>query len=148
MFMDGDEAEAGVVEVVTGRCPRCEVCGRAVRTRGVGRVGVWCAGCLAGALPFGWIVSEVEHRGALREYREGVGSRAGEFQGVRFDPFDEEVRGVLGGVDLTLRGCSYMGGDEVGGRLREVAREGGCALGRLFEVVGEIDPCTFKGISG
>ena len=47
---------------------------------------------------------------ALREYREGLGSRAGEFQDLRFDPFDEEVRQVLGGLDATLRGCSYVGG--------------------------------------
>ena len=38
-FMDGDSDDVGVV-VTTGRCPRCEVCGRAVRTRGVGRVGL------------------------------------------------------------------------------------------------------------
>ena len=32
--MDGTGREATVVE----RCPRCEVCGRAVRVRGVGEV--------------------------------------------------------------------------------------------------------------
>ena len=31
-------------------------------------------------------------QGALREYRERVGSRAGEFQGFRFDPFEEDMR--------------------------------------------------------
>ena len=54
--------------------------------------------------------AEGEFRGALREYREGLGSRAGEFEGLRFDPFDEEVRGALGRVDGALRGCSYVGG--------------------------------------
>ena len=79
-----------------------------VRVRGVGREGVWCAGCVAGALPFVGIVGEGDYRGALREYREGVGSRAGDFRGARFDPFDEETRGVT--RDLTLRGCAYRGG--------------------------------------
>ena len=41
-----------LAQVRGGRCPRCEVCGRAVRVRGVGRVGVWCSGCLGAALPF------------------------------------------------------------------------------------------------
>ena len=93
VFMDGDEITRGV----TGRCPRCELCGRVVRTRGVGREGVWCVGCMGGALPFVGMVGEGEFRGALREYREGLGSRAAEFEGLRFDPFDEEVRGALGG---------------------------------------------------
>ena len=35
--MDG---EHGSAQVRDGRCPRCEVCGRVVRVRGVGRVGV------------------------------------------------------------------------------------------------------------
>ena len=74
------------------RCPRCDVCGRAVRVRGVGVVDVWCAGCLGGALPFVGIVGEGDYGAAVREYREGVGSRAGDFMGARFDPFDEAVR--------------------------------------------------------
>ena len=41
-----------------GRCPRCEVCGRVVRVRGVGREGVWCAGCMGGALPFVGLLGE------------------------------------------------------------------------------------------
>ena len=59
-----------------------------------------------GALPFVGLVGEGEFRGALREYREGLGSRAGEFVGLRLDPYDEETRGVLGGLDGTLRGCA------------------------------------------
>ena len=92
--MDGDGGEATVGG--TG-CPRCEICGRAVRVRGVGTIGVWCSGCLAGALPFVGVVGEGEYRGALREYREGLGCRAADFEGLRFDPFDDEVRGALGG---------------------------------------------------
>ena len=69
-------------------------------------------------------MGEGNYRRALREYREGLGSRAGEFEGLRFDPFDDEVSGALGGLGATLRGCGYLGG----GHLREVAREGGCAL--------------------
>ena len=101
-----EEGRGGAV----GRCPRCDICGRVVRVRGLDRVGVWCAGCLGEALPFVGLVGEGEYRGALREYRAGLGSRAGEFQGLRFDPYDEEVRAALGGLDATLRGCSYMGG--------------------------------------
>ena len=41
--------------------------------RGVGTVGVYCTGCLAGALPFVGLVGEGEFRGALRELREGWG---------------------------------------------------------------------------
>ena len=106
---NGNESDGSVrVTVTVGRCPRCEICGRVVRVRGVGSVGVWCAGCMAGALPFVGLLSDGDFRGAVREYGEGVGSRAGDFQGVRFDPFDEGTRGVT--RDLTLRGCSYMGG--------------------------------------
>ena len=130
--MDGEDSISGMR---TGRCPRCELCGVVVRVRGVGRVGVWCAGCMGNVLPFAGLVGEGEFRAALREYREGLGSRAGEFEGLRFDPFDEEVRGALGGLDATLKGCGYVGGDEVGGRLRQVAREGGCALSLLFHNV-------------
>ena len=112
--MDAQEARTGAVNeeegVGGGRCPRCEVCGRVVRVRGVGRVGVWCSGCMGGALPFVGLGADGEFRGALREYREGLGSRAGEFEGLRFDPFDEGVRAALGRVDGALRGCSYLGG--------------------------------------
>ena len=88
-----------------------------------------------GALPFVGLVGQGEFRGALREYRQGLGSRAGEFEGLRFDPYDEGVRAALGGLDATLKGCAYVGGDGVGGRLRGVAREGGCALLLLFHNV-------------
>ena len=52
--------------VVNGRCPRCEVCGRAVRVRGVGGPNVWCAGCMGDALPFAGIVGEGDFKGALQ----------------------------------------------------------------------------------
>ena len=116
----------------TGRCPRCEVCGKVVRVRGVGVAGVLCAVCLGGALPFVGLVGEGEFRGALREYREGLGSRAGEFRGLRFDPYDNDVRGVLGGLGPALAGCDYRAGDEVGGRVRGLAKDGGCSLSLLF----------------
>ena len=126
--MDGEHQQA---HIRGGRCPRCVVCGRVVRVRGVGREGVWCSDCLGGALPFVGLVGEGEFRGALREYREGLGSRAAEFSGLRFDPFDDEVRGALAGLDGALRGCAYVGGGEVGGRLRDVAKDGGCSLSLL-----------------
>ena len=127
--MDG---ECGVTTARGEGCPRCEVCGRVVRVRGVGRVGVWCSGCLGGALPFVGLVGEGDFRGALREYREGLGSRAGDFAGLRLDPYDDEMRRVLGGLDGALRGCAYVEGNGVGGKLRDLAKEGGCALSLMF----------------
>ena len=132
--MDGAEQDGGGGRM-EGQCPRCGVCKGVVRVRGVGREGVLCGGCMAEALPFVGLVREGDFRGALREYREGLGSRAGDFEGLRFDPFEEEARGVLGGLDATLRGCAYVGGDEVGGRLRKVAQRGGCSLSLLFHNV-------------
>ena len=92
--MDGDGNEGGGNRA---RCPRCELCKKVVRTRGVGRVGVLCPGCLGEALPFVGLDAEGDYRVALREYREGLGSGAGGFLGLRFDPYDEEVRAALGG---------------------------------------------------
>ena len=102
--------EAAVVRAAGTRCPRCEVCDRVVRARGLGRDGVWCAGCTGGALPFVGLVGQGEFRGALREYREGLGSRAAEFEGLRFDPFGDEAGAALRGLGATLRGCGYVGG--------------------------------------
>ena len=65
--MAGDEDVSGVT-ARGARCPRCEVCGGVVRVRGVGREGVWCAGCMGGALPFVGLLGEGEFRGALRKY--------------------------------------------------------------------------------
>ena len=63
------DSEAIANGAVRGRCPRCELCGRVVRVRGVGWDGVWCAGCLGEVLPFVGLVGGGEFRGALREYR-------------------------------------------------------------------------------
>ena len=38
--------------VIGGRCPRCDVCGRVVRYRGVGPDAVMCAVYLGDAQPF------------------------------------------------------------------------------------------------
>ena len=45
--------------------PRCDVCGRSVRVRGVGRVNVWCKVCLSAALPFLGIESEGEYKSSI-----------------------------------------------------------------------------------
>ena len=123
---------AGNVErnVAVG-CPRCEVCGVVIRVRGIERVGAICRNCLSGALPFVGIVSESDFKAAVREYKEGLQSRAGQFQGLRLDPFDDEMRGALKQLDETLRGCAYMGGEEIKGYLKKVAKNGGCSLSLL-----------------
>ena len=113
------------------RCPRCEVCGVAIRVRGIEREGAWCKNCISAALPFVGLVSEGEFRSSIREYREGLQSKAGDFQGLRLDPFDDELRGTLSGLDNTLRGCAYMGGEEIRGCLKKASKEGGCSLSLL-----------------
>ena len=125
---------AGVGEFSAERsgCPRCDVCGVVVRKRGVGQSGVWCAECLSTALPFVGLAREGDFRGALREYREGLGSRASQFEGLRLNPYDDEVREAIGGAGMALGGCAYTGGDEVMGKLRDMARVGGCGLSILF----------------
>ena len=114
------------------RCPRCDVCGKVVRVRGVGANGVWCVSCLSDALPFVGLNGEGEFKAALREYREGLGSRARQFEGLRLDPYDEEVRRALGGAGMALGGCSYTEGDEVVGKLKGLAKTGGCGLSLMF----------------
>ena len=121
---------------VRGRCPRCVICKRVVRVRGIGLWGVWCAECMGGALPFNGLVGEGEFRGALRDYREGLGSRAAEFEGLRLDPYDDEVRGALGGAGAALGGCEYTGGDKVGGRLRVLPRGVGVDCPFCFTILG------------
>ena len=126
---------AGVGEenrVERGRCPRCDVCGRVVRVRGVGQVEVWCGECMSSALPFVGLAGECDFRGALKEYREGLGSRASQFEGLRLDPYDDDVRGALGGAGMALGGCAYTGGDEMVGKLRGMAKVGGCKLSLAF----------------
>ena len=115
-----------------GRCPRCGLCGRVVRIRGIDQSGVLCSTCLGENMPFVGIVSETEFRGALRDVREGLGSRASEFQDLRLDPYDDEVREALGGVGAAVGSCAYLGGDRVAKRLRGLAVKGGCRLSLLF----------------
>ena len=99
--------------------------------QGIGMEGVWCKGCISKEIPFVGLVSESEFRGALREYKEGLGSNVGDFQDLRLDPFDEEVQGALGYIKDTLQGCAYIRRDEVGGSLKRFAKGGGCSLSLL-----------------
>ena len=87
-----------------------------------GRVGalLWLHG--GWALPFQGIVSGDDYEGALREYRWGLRSRAGDFVGSRFDPFDDEIRGLLRGIDGTLQGCAYV---KVAGHMDGLVADGG-----------------------
>ena len=124
--------EHGTVLGRGGACPRCDICRRVVRVRGVGNELVWCAACLMGTLPFNSIEGEGEFKGALREYREGLGSRASEFEGARFNPFGEEEQGTLRGLDRALRGCSYTGGNEMMNSLKSFGKVGGCSLAMMF----------------
>ena len=112
-------------------CPRCDVCGKAVRVRGLGE-NVWCKQCISEVLPFVNILGEGEYKGALREYREGLGSKAADFEGLRFDPFGDEEREALRSLDGTLKGCKYTPGDEVLNTLKMVAKNQGCSLSLLF----------------
>ena len=112
-------------------CPRCDLCGKAIRVLGVG-TGEICAECISGSLPFGNIVSEANYRGALREFREGLGVSIRNFEGARFDPFGEEEREAMAGLNRTLRGCKYTRGEDVAGRQKEVGKALGCSLSLLF----------------
>ena len=115
-----------------GGCPRCDVCGGVVRVRGVGSENVKCKKCISGVLPFLNIEGEGEFKGALREYREGLGSRAADFEGLRFDPFGEEEKAALARLDGALKGCKYTIGDELSNRLKKTAKDSGCSLSMLF----------------
>jgi hypothetical protein len=93
---------------------------------------VLCSGCMGGALPFQGIVSGDDYEGALREYRLGLRSRAGDFVGSRFDPFDDEIRGLLRGIDGTLQGRAYVQRDKVAGRMDGLVADGECSMSLLF----------------
>ena len=123
--------KAGDEERENRRCPRCEVCGVAVRGRDLDRMGIWCKNCHSNALPFVGILSETEFKAAIGEYREGVGSRAGDFQGLRFDPFAEETKETLKEIDSSLKNCAYVGGDEIKNKLKKFAEGEGCSLSLL-----------------
>ena len=124
-------SQSNAAQELTGY-PRCDACGRSVRIRGINSRNVLCKHCISGALPFAGIESEGEFRGALREYREGLGSRATDFQGLRFDPFADEEREALRHLNRTLQGCKYAGGDEIINHLKTVSKSGGCSLSALF----------------
>ena len=128
--MDGIESSQG--RGPRGRCPRCDLCGKVVRIRGIGQEGVLCSTCLGNNLPFVGILSDTDFRGALRDYREGLGSRASDFQNLRLDPYDDDLRRALGGAGKAVGSCSYVGGDGVAERSRGLATKGGCALSLIF----------------
>ena len=84
---------------------------------------------MGGALPFVGLLSEGEFRGALRDYREGLGSRSSEFMDLRFDPFDDEVRGVLGGLGEAVGGVCLCSRGRGGGTPQGFCQGGGvCPL--------------------
>ena len=94
-----------------------------------------CPGCLGGVLPFIKIPREGDYRRALREHREGPTLGAVNLEGRRFDPFDDDVRAVLGAIDTTLRGCEYTGYGDLADRQREASTRGGCSLAMAFHNV-------------
>ena len=99
-----------------------------IRVRGVDRQGAWCKDCISGALPFVGIVSESEFKIALTEYRQGLQSRAGQFQGLRLDPFDDDIGEALKGLNATLKGCGYVTRDKMRENHKNMAKKGGCSL--------------------
>ena len=112
--------------------PRCDNCRRVIRIRNIELQGPICANCIGEALPFLNIVSEGEFKGALREFRDGLGSRARDFEGLRFDPFGEEERQILNRLDKAAKGCKYHEGEETTQRLKTFASSSGCSLSLLF----------------
>ena len=112
--------------------PRCENCSGVIRIRNIEARGAICAKCLAEALPFLGIVSEGEFKGAVKEFREGLRSKAREFEELRFNPFGEEEREILKGLDEAAKGCKYRDGEEITSRLKNFAENSGCALSMLF----------------
>ena len=112
--------------------PRCDSCGQVIRIRNIDSRGAICARCIGEALPFLSILSEKEFKGALREFREGLSSRAREFEGLRFDPFGEEEREILNRLDKAVKGCKYQEGEEISQRLKTFASGSGCSLSLLF----------------
>ena len=112
-------------------CPRCEICRVVIRVRGITLEGALCKDCISGALPFVGIVSESEFKIALKEYKEGLQSKVSQFDGLRLDPFDEEIQETLKGLNSTLRGCSYTAGEDLRSCLKGTAKQGGCSLSLL-----------------
>ena len=113
-------------------CPRCDTCNRIIRVKNIERIGAMCATCMSETLPFAGILGETEFKGALREFREGIGSRASDFLGLRFDPFGEEEREILKGINGAVKGCKYHEGEKVNTQLKAFASGSGCSLSMLF----------------
>ena len=112
--------------------PRCDICKAVVRIRNIELQGALCVRCMSETLPFMNIISEGEYKGAIREFREGLRSRAREFEGLRFDPFGEEEREILKGLDDAVKGCRYREGEEIHPQLKTFASKSGCSLSMLF----------------
>ena len=112
--------------------PRCDACKRVIRVKNVDRQGPLCKTCISNALPFLNIESEIEFKGALKDFQEGIGSRAVDFEGLRFNPFGEEEREIMKGLDSALKGCNYYDGDKITSRLKSIAKNSGCSLAMLF----------------
>ena len=67
-----------------------------------------CSGCLCGALPFIKIPLEGDYWKALWEHREGLTLGAANLEGRRFDPFDDDVRAVLGAIVTMFLGANIQ----------------------------------------
>ena len=80
------------------------------------------------------IEGELEYQ-ALKEYRAGLLSRAGDFQGLRFNPCGDEERETLGKLDGALKKCRYTTRDELRTRLKGLARDWGCSESKLFHSI-------------
>jgi hypothetical protein len=52
--------------------------------------------------------------------------------GLFGDAFDENIWGVLRGIDGTLQGFVYFQGDKVAGYMAGLANDGGCSMSLLF----------------
>ena len=115
-----------------GVCPRCDICGKVVRTVGVGVRLIWCRGCLSENMPFVGLESDGAYKEALREFREGIGYGVANFEGARFDPLGEEERALFKQLDKTLRGCKYSRGLDLKGQHMQISKSQGCSLSILF----------------
>ena len=131
MIMAGDEDEIG-----RGGFPRCSRCGAVVRVRGVDIEGLLCSTCIAGALPFAGIVTEGDFKVALREYREGIMSGVGDFGGLRLDPYDEDMRAALGGMDRTLKSALTWGTVKLGAASRVLLKMAAAPSQFFFIILG------------
>ena len=112
--------------------PRCDICRSVIRIRNVDHLGAICAKCLSETLPFIGMVSEGDFKLALKEFREGLCTRMKDFESVKFNPFGEEEREIMKGLNNALQGCKYQGGEKMGAQLKAFASKSGCSLSMLF----------------